>query len=150
MNWFADQFDKGFEAWRDPSWWYMLATLPWLLGAVLFIHEALVDRSVSKRERTAVGTITAHEPESHNQYRYTFVVNDMSYVGLGHPAKEPAQIGEQVLVYYDSDGPQNNALEGFADLSTDALVPVPAMMFVIGAIATSIWWQRRKKSIARS
>ncbi len=115
-----------------------------VIGAVFFICEAAVDSAVAKREKTALGIIVSHEAWNHNQYRYSFVVNGASYVGLGHPPNEPAKIGDQVLVYYDPSNPAKNASKDFADMATEALGPVPLCLLGVGAVVFFIWWQRKK------
>jgi hypothetical protein len=73
------------QLWSHPSWWNLLITLPWALGAGIAIHEWAVDRTVARREQTTLGTITAHEPENHNKYGYSFAVNGKPTVGMdGH------------------------------------------------------------------
>ena len=103
-----------------------------------------VDSAAAKREKTVLGTIVAHEAWNHNQYRYSFVVNGASYLGLGHPPNEPSKIGDQVLVYYDPSNPAKNDLNDFADMATQVLGPVPLCLFGVFAVVFFVWRQRKK------
>lgn len=142
----ADLIDKRVQCRRRPSWWAALIAAPWFLGAVLGVYGAIVDSVVAQRERTVLGILVTHEVANHNQYRYRFVVNGTSYLGLGHPPSELAKVGDQILVYYDPEEPARNALVDFADAEIEALGPVPLCLVGVGVVAFLIWWQRRKSS----
>ena len=144
MSKIVDLIQQGFDRrWSYPSWWNLLIALPWALGAILAIHEWNVDRTVAKREQTKDGTITAHEPANHNQYRYSFSVNGRSYSGRESPRKEEPRIGQRVTVFYDPLDPTKNALTDFGDLEMESLGPVPMVLVGIGGVALFIRQRRR-------
>lgn len=64
------------------------------------------------------------------------------------PKKDELEVGQKVLVYYDSVDPKNNALTDFGDLSLNALGPVPLMLFGMGAVAFYIGSRRRRNQRA--
>src|SRR5215831_13914348 len=98
------------HSWSNPSWWHALAVLPWTIGLVFLVHEGMVDRKIASRQQVAVGIVTAHEPENHDQYPYTFSVFGKSYVGLDRVKKVPPEIGSQIPVFYDPRDPTKNGL----------------------------------------
>ena len=135
------RFDK---TWMNPSWWNLLVMLPWTIGLMYAISEFRTDRDIAKRQETCQGVITAHEPQNHNRYGFTFSVNGKSYYGWESPRKQELAIGEQVLVYYDPQKPNTNALTKYSELSLDALGPVPMLLFGIGGVALFISIRRRR------
>jgi hypothetical protein len=150
-----NQTDKSrIGTWSRPTWWTLLVVLPWAMGLASAIHDWNKDRKVARREKVAVGTITAHEVSNHNQYRYKFSIDGQSYGGLGNSPKDlinsrntsklETTIGEQVLVYYDPMNPSANALRDFSDLSNIALGPVPLMLIGIGAVTSYIYLRKRE------
>jgi hypothetical protein len=116
------------------------------MGMSLLINQWRVDRDIAARERTVQGVINAHEPANHNRYGYVFSVRGKSFSGWQSPGKEGLEIGKQVLVYYDPIDPDKNARTEFQDLGTNALGPVPLMLFGIGAVAWYIRARRAKES----
>ncbi len=136
------------QPWSRPSWWNLLIALPWLLFTSLLIHQWIVDRVVAERQKTALGTITAHERSNHNQNRYNFSVSGMTYVGLDSARKGAPQIGQQVLVYYDPTDPATNALTDFARLNDDSLAAVPMALLMTGIVALYIFAKRRENRAA--
>lgn len=129
--------------WANPSWWNLLVVLPWAIGAIVFIHAWKVDREVAAREQTTLGIVTTHEPSNHNRYGYVFWVNGKNFTGWESPKKEELEIGKQVVVYYDPQNPNKNALTEFQDLGMTVLGPVPTTLFGIGAVAWYIRHRRR-------
>jgi hypothetical protein len=134
------------RTWANPSWWFLLAVLPWTIGTIFLVHQWLADRGIATRERTTQGVVNAYEPANHNRYEYVFSVNGKSFSGWQSPGPEGLEIGKRVLVYYDPIDPNRNALIEFEDRSTDALGPVPLVLFGIGAVAWYIRTRRVKES----
>lgn len=130
--------------WANPSWWNLLVALPWALGAVLLVHDWQVNRTIATRQQTTQGVITAHQPENHNRYGYVFSVNGKTFNGWESPKKEKLEIGKHVVVYYDPQDPNKNALTDFRELGLSSLGPVPAMFFGIGLLVWYIGRQRQR------
>jgi co-chaperonin GroES (HSP10) len=143
--------DRGIRdaerVWANPSWWNLLVAFPWALGAILFIHDWKVDREIASREQTTKGLITAHEPANHNRYGYVFSVNGRTFNGWESPKKEELKIGEQVVVYYDPQDPNKNALTDFGELGMSSLGPMLTMLFGIGVLGWYIGSRRRQHRI---
>jgi hypothetical protein len=135
------------HTWENPSWWSLFVVLPWTLGAILSIYQWNVDRGIVRREQTAPGVITAHEPENHNRFGYVFNVNGKSFAGWESPTKDELRIGLSVLVYYDPLDPSKNALTRFEDRALNSMGPVPMMLFGIGAVVWYVLSQRRKNRL---
>jgi hypothetical protein len=146
MSNLANQFQqRAGRTWSYPSWWNLLVALPWALGVGLAVHGWMTDRKVAERERTALGTVTVHEPANHNRYGYTFAINGHSYSGWESPRRGEPQVGELVTVYYDPNDPTTSALTDFAQLKNESLGPVPLLLFGIGALAFFIRQRRRSR-----
>src|SRR5258708_26246943 len=143
----GQRVDKAIRILANPTWWNLFVVLPWAIGAIFLIHEWKVDRDVASREQTTLGLITTHEPSNHNRYGYVFTVNGISFTGWESPKNVELEIGKQVVVYYDPQNPNKNALTEFRDLGMTALGPMPTMLFGIGAVAWYIGRRRRQKRI---
>jgi len=102
------------------------------------------DGEVAKRERTVLGTITAHQPANHNRYGYTFSLNGQSYSGWETPRKEEPLIGQLVTVYYDPADPTQNALTDFAELKIESLGPLPVLLLGIGGLVFFVLQRGRR------
>jgi hypothetical protein len=131
------------RAWNRPSWWNLLVVLPWAIGLVLMINEWRTHRQIAARQRTTSGVIAAHDPANHNQYGYKFEVDGKSYTGWEGPKGRELAIGKAVMVYYDPENPNKNALTDFRDLGTASIGPVPLILFGIGTVAVLIFHMRR-------
>jgi len=113
------------------------------------IHEWKADREIATREQTAQGVVISHEPANHDRYGYAFSVNGKSFSGWGSPRKDKLEIGEQVVVSYDPQNPNKNAITDFRELGVESVGPLPALLFGIGAVAWFIKTQRRKSRIGK-
>ena len=131
------------EIWSHPSWWLLLITLPWVIGLVFLIHLSRRDAAVAARERTAWGTIIAHDPGNHNSYQYAFLVGGRLYRGWDTPQGAEPVLGQRVVIYYDSTDPNRNAFTDFADSSMEALGPAGMCLAGIIALALFIFYRRR-------
>ncbi len=145
----GQKVDQAAGAWIDPSWWNLLIILPWAIGIVMFVGECLADLGSAKREMTASGVVTAHEPANHDRYGYIFSVNGKEFRGWQSPAKNELEIGEKVLIYYDPLNPNKNSLMEFSDLAMNSVGPVPFMLLGIGTLAWIIRTRRRKYRLGR-
>lgn len=130
--------------WSHPSWWSLLIALPWTVGLVLMINEWRTDGQIASRQQTTSGVVTAHDPANHNQYGYKFDVEGRSYTGWEGPKGRELAIGDTVMVYYDRENPNKNALTDFHELGTASLGPVPLLLFGIGTVGLFIFYTRRR------
>src|SRR5208283_1192176 len=87
------------RAWHRPSWWILLAALPWVLGVAFLIQESTTESQIAERQQTTSGIVTAHEPSNHNRYGYRFEANGRAYTGWQSPKNEELAIGKQVIVF---------------------------------------------------
>jgi hypothetical protein len=140
----GNAIDEMVARWHRPSWWNLLVTLPWALGAAFLIQESITQSHIAERQQTTSGIVTAHEPSNHNRYGYGFEVDGRAYTGWQSPKDEELAIGKQVVVFYDPQNPSTNALTDFHELSASSLGPVPTMLFGIGAVAVFILYRRRR------
>ncbi len=96
----------------------------WLsLGVVAFclvmpVYTSRATAVVAAREGTAYGIIVDHEMRRFDyRYSYVFSVNGQSFTGWNSSLKNDHELGMNVLVYYDSQNPNENALTDFAEMS---------------------------------
>jgi hypothetical protein len=122
------QYDE--RRWANPSWWNILAYLPFASGIIFFIHGWKVATDIAKREQTTQGMIIAHERANHNRYGCVFTVNGKTFNGWAIPLNEELEIGKQVFVYYDPQDPDENALTDFRESGMNGLVPVLFMLLL--------------------
>src|SRR5262252_8076303 len=100
--------------WRRPTWRHSLLILPCVMWAGFLLYKLEVYRHAAKRQQTAFGTVTAHDPANHSRYGYTFTVTGRRYDGWQVPVdSEKWAVGQQVVVYYDAADPGRNSLEHF-------------------------------------
>ena len=130
------------EQWKPHSWWQLLITLPWCIGLVLLVHGSIQDRDIAKRQKTATGRITSHEPANHNQYGYVFSVDGRQYSGSEIPELD-RKIGDTVLVFYDPRNPSRSALSDFSEVADANDGPILFLAIGIGVLAVVIYRRRR-------
>lgn len=70
------------------------------------------------------GVVLAKEPDNHNTIRYSFEVNGNIYTGMGsggrgNPDFGQIQIGQKVIVSYDSNNPENSYL-GYPEVAVES------------------------------
>lgn len=135
---------RSSRTWNRPSWWSLLAVLPWVLGLALLIQESRTESQIAGRQQVASGIVTAHEPANHNRCGYKFSVNGKTYTGWQSPGSDELAIGKQVIVFYDPQNPSRSALTDFHKLSISSLGPVPVLSFGIGSVAVFILYCRRR------
>jgi hypothetical protein len=141
----VDKIPKSrFGDWTHPTWWNMLVTLPWLALLIFLVYQAESNRQIASRERTTQAEITAHEASNHNQFRYVFSIDGRNYSGLDRARGAEPQIGDRVIVHYDSKDPAANALTDFKTVSLENLGPVPALLVFTGAVAWYIAHRHRQ------
>lgn len=93
------------------------------------------------------GKVIATEPEQHQGVIFTYEVNGMQYsgngnAGRGNPDFDQIQIGQKVVVFYDSENPENSILgypqlyqgsEKFGILFCAIFFPIFPMIVIIGS-----------------
>jgi hypothetical protein len=138
---------KPTEQWTRPSWWQILAVIPWIVGLAFLLAALMEDRAIAKRQQTAIGHVTMHDPANHNRYGYVFSVAGNNYFGWEIPRIERT-IGDAVLVYYDPSNPGRNALTDFAEVVEDD--KHPALFVAIGTVAIpALIYLRRRQAAAQ-
>jgi hypothetical protein len=82
------------------------------------VYTSRADRAIAAREGTAYGIITDYEMRKFDYtHSYLFSVNGQWFTGRKSSLKNDLEFGTQVLVYYDSQNPNENALTDFAEMS---------------------------------
>lgn len=140
----GQRVDQALKGWENPSWWRLYVALPWTLGVILGVYQWNVNRHIASREQTTQGIITAHEPENHNRFGYSFTVAGRRFTGWDSPVDDGLEIGRSVLVYYDPANPDTNALTEFGERGLSSLGPAPLLLFGVGTISWLITTRRRK------
>jgi hypothetical protein len=131
------------RTWGNPSWWNLVAVLPWALFVIFGLYGLREDQMTAARQKTTCGQIVSHDPPNHNRFGYQFGVNGKMYAGWAIPATRDYQIGQQVLVYYDPLDPNKSQLADFAENGPRILGPVSFCLFGICGVALYILLRRR-------
>jgi hypothetical protein len=132
------------------SRWAYLLLAPWVIGGVFMIYHSRQGDHVAARQRTAQGTIIAHEPQNHDRYGYSFSVEGRVYRGWDSVLNRAFTLGQRVQVYYDPADPETNALQDFAHRSLDALAPVPFLVFASVGVFGTIFIVRRRAKLGQA
>jgi hypothetical protein len=146
---FHEQIERSLQFWQNPARWAYLILAPWLIGAGFMIYQSRHLDQVATRQRTAEGTIVAHEPQNHDRYGYAFAVNGRAYRGWDSPVNRALTLGERVQVFYDPADPETNALTEFAEASRNAFGPVSLIVFASLGLFGAIFIVRRKARLGR-
>jgi hypothetical protein len=107
------------RSYRKLKPWHLL--FPVAVGIVWLGINWLLDAPVAKRELKTRATITEHEPENHNRYLASYVVNGVPYeswVGRCGSISE-LYVGQPVEIYYDPKYPIHSGLCSFRDTSRE-------------------------------
>ena len=126
------------------SWHPLWKPVPVLIFCVLFSgFRAGVERGAASRQRTSLGIIGQCNSSwrGGNYCHYTFPVGDEQYANVNKAAPE-LELGQTVVVYYDSKYPETNALEDFSEQSRKDGRFVSILLLVFGAVVAAIFWDR--------
>jgi hypothetical protein len=100
----------------DSRIWFGLGVLAFCI--VMPAYTSRVHGAIAAREGTAYGIITDHQTINfEHRFRYIFSVNGQWFTGWKSSLKNGFEFGMQVLVYYDSQNPNENSLTDFAEMS---------------------------------
>jgi hypothetical protein len=132
-----------FESWANPTWGNLPITLPWGIGVLAAVFGWSADHTIAKRERTAIGVITAHKASRSDRYLYTFSVNGEKLEGSSG-ADDRHNVGDQVTVFYDPIDPNKSDLRDYKDLAIRNFGLVPFALTGIAGIAWYIWYARSR------
>jgi hypothetical protein len=100
----------------DSRIWLGLGVLTFCL--VMPVYTSRAHGAIAAREGTAYGIITVHETRRFDyRYSYVFSVNGHWFAGWKSSRKNDLECGMRVLVYYDPQNPNENALTDFAEMS---------------------------------
>lgn len=133
------------HCWSNPSWWYMLVTLPWVIGFVLMAVQSRHDTRVARREQTTPGAITGQDRSNHNSYQYTYALGGRVYREWEFPYRDDFQLGERVVVYYDPMDPATSSLRDFDDLASASDGPMTYTGVGSLAIVAYVVYNRLRK-----
>ena len=88
--------------------------LPFCFCATQYIQHRLV----AARQQTTIGVLTAHEPQNHDRYEFSYVVGEKSFkawhVGTVNCDQDALVVGNRVTVYYDPRHPDDAHLCSFS------------------------------------
>ena len=137
-------FDRRIEdTWGNPSWWNLVVVLPFVVLVIVCLWGLRADRITAARERIANGQIVSHDPPNHNRFGYQFGLSGKMYTGWAIPPTSDYQIGQQVLVYYDSINPNKSQLDDFAKNRDRIAGSVSFCVFGICGVSLYIFLRRR-------
>jgi hypothetical protein len=115
----------------DSRIWLGLGMLTFCL--VMPAYTSGVHSAIAAREGAAYGIITEHQTRRFDdRYGYVFSVNGQWFTGWKSSPKNDFELGMQVLVYYDSTNPNENALTDFTEMSRHPFTSL------------AHWWDDRK------
>ena len=102
------------------------------LGLIIFAYARRADSARVAREGTAPGIVTAQRMARFygHYYDYVFSVDGQPFMGRDSQSKNDYEIGNPVVVYYDSQNPRKNALTDFAEFRWDG--PTPYGLLISG------------------
>ena len=104
-----------------------------VLGVVVLTYMGVSNFIVARRQQTATGVVTAHEPANHDRYGFMFTLAGRKYFGWGSTDSKKLEIGQTVCVYYDPQDPSNNSLKAFGILGLEYSGPLPPLLLAIVA-----------------
>ena len=141
MNFFQRAFAPRSTDDRKPwsSLWPLLFLLWW---PGYFGFRAANQNDVASRQQTsfgAIGECGRRGKGNENYCHYSFPVGDEVYRGVSQAAPE-LEIGQTVVVYYDSQDPRSNALEDFSEKSRETQRFFDISVLVLAAIVIFILW----------
>jgi hypothetical protein len=137
---FETRFQQTWD--RRPSWWNLLVVWPFVVFVVLALCNFRTDQLTAAREQTVFGQIVSHDPPNHNRFGYQFEVTGRMYTGWAIRATD-YQIGQKVLVYYDSLNPKKNQLDDFAGNGYRMIGPTSLCLFGIVGVPLYIFLRQR-------
>lgn len=126
------------------SWHPLWKPVPVLIFCVLFFgFRAGVEKDAASRQRKSFGTIGQCNSSwrGGNYCHYTFPVGDEQYANVNRAAPE-LELGQTVVVHYDSQYPGTNALEDFSEQSRKDRRFVYILLLVLVAVVAAIFWDR--------
>jgi len=79
------------------------------------------------------GKVTSKEPDNHSRINYTYKVNGLEYAGssragAGNPGFDDIEIGQQVIVIYDSADP-GKSMMGYYQPVRDPFIYISSVVF---------------------
>lgn len=147
----GSSFERRLErTWGKPSWWNLLAALPWALFVIFSLYGFRADQITAAREKTTSGQIVFHDPPNHDRFGYQFGVNGRMYTGWAIPSTRDYKIGQQVLVYYDPLDPNKSQLGDFTENEYRILGPLSFCILGICGVALYILMRRREIHSSRT
>ena len=142
MNLFHRAFAPNAKNCGNP-WHPVWKIVPFLLFAVFFFGLRAVNQNeAASRQQTSFGIISQCERRgrgNENYCHYTFPIGDEQYTGVSKADSEPV-FGQTVVVYYDYQNPEVNALEDFNDQSRKSRRFVYILLLVLAAVVAFILW----------
>jgi hypothetical protein len=120
-------------------------------GLVMVVFTGNADSALVAREGTSQGIITAQQTARFYgyEYGYVFSVNGQWFTGWDRQSKIDLEIGSQVLVYYDSQNPNKNALTDFAEFRWDGPTPYGLLIFGVFSLVLAVVGTCTGETLAR-
>jgi hypothetical protein len=82
------------------------------------VYTSRATEAIAAREGTAYGIVIDHGSRRYDYwYSYRFLVNGQYFTGWNSSPNNDHEFGMTVLVYYDSQNPNESALTDFAEMS---------------------------------
>lgn len=93
------------------------------------------------------GIVTAKEPSNHMSIRYSYIVGQQTYAGVGHvggatPKFEQLKEGDSIVVFYDSANPEVSSPSTANRQSTSIIMAVLFAIIVAPVLDFSVCTER--------
>jgi hypothetical protein len=93
--------------------WFAFALVGFVIGMIATDWREYYE--LSERGIKAEGRVVAKEPENHKFIRYSYEAGEQTYSGIGSAGRgnhsfEDLNIGDPLVVFYDSDAPSISCL----------------------------------------
>lgn len=128
------------------SWRSLFITFPFVIGLLLVAPDAAKEHAAATRQQTSQGVVTAYDRSDHNQCSYGFDILGKRYSGRRSADTTDINVGDHVLVYYDSQNPTMNALENFSEMSRRDSGFCYILLFLIGVFVAVVLYARATRA----
>jgi hypothetical protein len=93
--------------------WLLLATMGFAIGSLIFNPNET--SKFTEKGNSIYGKVTAKDADNHATVRYSYIVNGKEFFGAGgagrgNPNFDQLQIGQQVVVFYMPEHPEESIL----------------------------------------
>ncbi len=113
LGWFLSR--RTYMDWT--SWRSLAITFPAMVLLLVVLPKAVRETFAATRQQVSEAIVTSYERANHNTCRYVFSVKGLHYDGVDSAPRLDLNVGDRVVVYFDSQNPKTNALSDFSVMS---------------------------------